>query len=259
MWESWKSHSTVYKNRVRFAVHANTDIKEHFVDRYYIDNQIKTAWCGASLVYAFQNSVREILAKYPNVRMIYLVSGLCVSVKPLSALFQRGKFKTTIWKANHPKTMLTRIQKLKLPVPARKLSYHSQWLCLTRKHAQIIANYDFTNLEQANRIINEQKTLKLCPDEYWIASALKLSEVNFSEDVIDNCLTESARSQNGDPSPITWSSLSERKKVWNGRNRVFRTLQDELESAAEDEDETVMFYRKVSSRVNLRGIFSFYP
>lgn len=257
VWQAWRSP------RVGFLVHANPEIdaKDAFAKAHGIPvakRIFPTKWGEASTVLAWQVVLREALTLFPDAQMFYFVSGSDIPIRPASFLLELVPFSRMAgldpedWKSPH------------LPHGWQQSDFvhHVEWIALTRTHAALIADFDFTPLLKVDALLASASARKSAdPAEYFIGTALRVSlrlrSLPWNVDSGSH-LTVALRSNANDPSPILWQSLSDTRQVWMGpkdTDHKSLSFREAIDMALASEDEpNHLFFRKVG-RFDLKGVF----
>jgi hypothetical protein len=213
-WQKWKSGAP--PGKILFVVHANakTYEKDEFARKYGIleakDRVAITKWCDKSLVFAQQAGIRYILKHWPDMAMIYLVSGDSVPIREAAELIaleeqsrlcgvrrppsNAWKLTRTEWKCLGPTTSAKGVD-VGRDMTDRDLYQHEQWLSLDKSDAQAIARFDFKRFDTLDEYFGSKQfhmrtperekfrgthseegyEKHACPDEYYFGTALKAS------------------------------------------------------------------------------------
>ncbi len=252
MWKTWKQKCT-YKDKLHFFVH--TDVEGSFEQAHKIHNVVETKWGHKSLVLAYQNSLKQIIQN-KAIKTVYLISGFDVPVKQANFLFQT-KWQNVTRICRCKNALVDEIDSDLLPFSKATFQGHTQWHCLSRKHARIVAKFDYSvfdemqeNHDEFIKVTNsDEKDRVLVPDEYYILTSLKAKGVKLSE-IIDDCITEFHHTKYKDPSPILWTTFNHKRTIALNENKTKKiSLFDALKEGYVDK--TTIFYRKVDSLVDM--------
>jgi hypothetical protein len=219
-----------------------------------------TQWASPQLVYVLQEGYRSILNEFPDLEMIYLVSGLDIPVCGPEALrHTKSQIAFTRSGIGHHQNRRDKVLQIRTKDLAnyglvKQPSYMStQWIHLTSKHARLIADFPMWRMQLLHSKLRHTYAHYYRPmpvaDEYWPWTILTQCGVSI-DDVEDTICTQQDRMHPNDPSPIVWHDTA---------NKVFthyidsepmyelKTLKDILSALPKE----TLFYRKISSAVIL--------
>lgn len=259
LWEAWRNSNPRRKNHIHFFVHTggNSIIDDSFVQKYDIDGKVKTRWGDDSLVLAYQEGLRHILTHgSESIRIIHFVSGMDIPIQTVERVFRESKTRfRKISDESNTQRLLFRIpkkSKAKLYISASDFVSHQQWHSISRKHAAIIADFDFSLFAPWDFLFGDLgKDLKAkrlaIPDEYYVGTVLKAS-VDWKKEVIfsDRVYTDANWNLNDENTtgPETYSDFDTPKAGWS--------LRDVLTTSDESIMNNALWFRKVDKNVDFR-------
>jgi hypothetical protein len=228
-----------------------------------LDFMFATSWASPQLVYVLQEGYKLILDEFKDVKMIFLASGTDIPLQNSSILLSISKSCFAFTRSGNGGHQ-NRKDKL-LAIPTKDLTDFGllsqpkhislQWIHVTGQHARMIAEYPLWKMQllHSKLIQTYRHYLKTMPvaDEYWPWTILLQCGVQPC-DVSDLTLTQQDRQEPHDCSPILWTSLTQKRKIFHSfiddmPQYIETTLQDIL---FENKKSGALFYRKVSSAVN---------
>jgi hypothetical protein len=215
----------------------------------------ETCWGSPQLVYVQQEAYKCILNEFPDLGMIFMVSGSDIPVASIDSLLEISNQGQSYLPFTRSGIGGHARRRDKLPfidttmIGMKPPSYQTlQWVHLTRKHAQKIAEFPLWKLQYIHTHLQYACNLygKCMPvaDEYWVWTILSQESI---DDICDRSLTEMDRESPTSSSPITWSSNEETRRVLilSGKDGDIYdtiTLSDALRYA---QTHGALFYRKV--------------
>lgn len=249
----------------------------------------ETSWGSPQLVYVQQESYRHILKEFPEVQMIFMVSGSDIPIEPIEKLLEIADQKTSyIPKVrNEDGSLHTMLRLMPKHWPqdasgediedgdirdrsgqdqsgqSRKSDSHSsesqvmpkyqtiQWIHLTAEHARRIAEFPMWKMQCIHAKMQELYNERgIRPPIADEYWAITIL-AQYKIMGLDKTLTEQDRACRDSPSPIEWDSF------WNPQ-RIFVATVDgkdtfEVTSLAKTIEEArqkgALFYRKISSKL----------
>lgn len=218
---------------------------------------LETAWGTPSLVQALQTGYAHILAEFnEQLDMVFLVSGHDIPIMAPSAFFAlpvasyipRVDALEALDGADFDALDIARIWPPSQPQPQR---FSVQWIHLTAEHARIVAAAPLHAYVEWLDALNAACAQTYLYDEVlpcvMLEAAGITSSVHSVSGVRDEPLTAMDRQCAGDPSPITWTSLTVKRAVARPEDKGVRlSLRDVLQEYRADE---FVFFRKVAATV----------
>jgi len=157
----WERYFNGHEETTKICCHAarRENAQTPFVRDNLIPFWVSTQWGNIGLVAAHLELIRNAL-RDPDVSRLVLCSGSCVPIKTYeqtyAALFEQEKS----WVAVH-RRFLSRMSKV-TTLPADHHRKNSQWVALTRQHAELLVRFNF--LADFIRCV--------IPDEHYVGSVL---------------------------------------------------------------------------------------
>ena len=248
----------------------------------------ETSWGSPQLVYVQQESYRHILKEFPEVQMIFMVSGSDIPIEPIEKLIEiadqkksyiprikngDGSLHTMLrlmpkrwpngsddwhqdWQQDWPidwRNECMDPDKCKDPVlnPVMPKFQAIQWIHLTSEHARLIAEFPLWKMQCIHAKMQDlynQHGIRPPIADEYWAITI-LAQYKITG--IDKTLTEQDRACQDSPSPIEWDSF------WHPQSIFVSTVDGkdtfEVTSLAKTIEEArlngALFYRKISSKL----------
>lgn len=194
------------------------EVNNAFTERYDLGIRMKTGWGELSSVKAYQEGLKRMLQLYPSMQYIFLCSGMDIP--------------TLRRKSLNDYDMRSRIYRLDRHA-------HSQWIYLTRKHAEIVAKENVDTIWK-----KKPTTVDLNLDEYI---PLKILEGQDDSIVTTEQMFGAEYNLKQNPnSPVMWVSWNVPQIITNQSGKLMETTLEKVMLYDVKKGDDVFFYRKVN-------------
>jgi len=256
VWESWLASDPSVD--VRFFVFCNESVRHGraFVERHDLGVRCPTAWGTSSIVRATVLCYRKIYDGFPEVAVVYLVSGSCVPLQPPRFFFERSAPGSFYYDFRPFSSLVQYVpagpvkrnplwsRGPRWPLLRRHLRCHLQWCALSREHVRAVVEFPGLDwlYEEGDRVREVW-----CPDEWVLGTVLSLCG---ARGVRDRPTTDHVRERFEDEHPVTWSS-------WRVPRRFYEPWEDRevvcslARRVAEARGHGYLFFRKVGVQPRL--------